>query len=215
MTLDEKKRILVADDDGMIVDMLSQLLSSAGYELFTASTGSQAVEVGTTAPIDLAILDYRMPDMTGLDVGKTLRRLTSTRYVIMSVVSDHDLVMQAAGDGALSYLAKPLDVDDVLNVVKVQLERAAELRGYEASIQELEETRSIDVARAVQSSRLVNTAVGVIMEREKIPRDLAYKKLVRRARREQRKLVDVCDEILSRSETTYSMLDNKDDKDAM
>lgn len=200
------KRILIADDDHMIIDMLKRLLEGAGYAAFTASCGQQAIAVATTNQIDLAILDYRMPDMTGLEAGKAIRDLTSSRFVIMSVTSDRRLVMQAADDGALGYLNKPLETDDVLNVVQIQLKRADDIRNYEGSIKKLEETRSLDVGRAVTSARLVNTAVGIIMEREKINRDDAYKQLRQRARREQRKLEELCAEILTRSESVYPLL---------
>ncbi|MHB8623873.1 MAG: ANTAR domain-containing response regulator [Sulfuricaulis sp.] len=197
-----KKRILIADDDPIIQELLEKMLTNAGYETFVAGSGEQAVEIATTNNIDLALLDYRMPGLSGLETGRALLNLTSTRFVLMSVCSDRDLIQQAAGEGALHFLAKPLTSSEVLNTLSMQLARAQEIKGLKKSIQELE-ANSAAISRAVSSARSVNTAIGLLMERYKKTRDLAYSMLMGRARSERRRAVDLSEEIIKASEAAY------------
>src|SRR5689334_6914138 len=126
MTITPKKRILVVDDEPLIIHLLTAALSQAGYDVFGANSGAEAIEVATTNKIDLALLDYEMPGMTGLEAGTTLHSITSTRFIIMSIHSEDTLVDQASGAGVLAYIVKPLKIEDVLRTLKIQLERAAE-----------------------------------------------------------------------------------------
>jgi two-component system, response regulator PdtaR len=205
MVESEKGRILVADDDAVLLELIEKALSVAGYELYSAASGTQAVDIATTNPIDLALLDYRMPGLSGLEVAKTIHALTSTRFIMMSVHSEQELIMEAAGGGALAYLVKPLDIAEVVNTVRVQLVRAKEIRQYEASIKKMESERALDMSRAVTSARVVNTAVGVLMERFKINRTQAYGLLNQRARSNQQSLVSFSEEILGAAEIDYQL----------
>ncbi len=129
------KRILAADDDPIVVQVLERLLKEMGHDTLTASSGEQAVEISTTTDIDLAILDYRMPGISGLEAAKAIHSLTSTRFIMMSVHGDIDLVMKAAGEGALAYIVKPLNPAEVRNTVSLQLVRADEIKRVKSSIQ--------------------------------------------------------------------------------
>ncbi len=203
MNISQKKRILVADDEPLIINLLNTALSQADYDVFAASSGTEAVEVATTNKIDLAILDYEMPGMTGLEAGEMLHSLTSTRFILMSIHCADTLVDQASGAGVLAYIVKPLKIDDVLRTLKVQLERAAELKEL-----------NMDIVRAVKSARTVNTAVGIIMERCKIPRDMAYKHILQQSRRGPAVPVEkICDVIISTSEASYQLISLPNDSD--
>ncbi len=202
MTTSQKKRILVADDEPTIVRLLVAALSQAGYEVFEAISGAEAIEVATTNTIDLAILDYEMPGLNGLEAGTKLHSITSTRFILMSIHCADALVDQASGAGALAYIVKPLQFDDVLRTVKVQLGRAAEIKAL-----------NTDIVRAVTSARTVNTAIGIIMERRKLTRDSAYNHLLELSHKEGRPVAveKICDQIITRSETSYRLISSSDD----
>lgn len=202
---DIKKRILVADDDSTILKILERLLSENRYQVFAASSGEQAVEIATSNETDLAILDYRMPGISGLEAAKAIHLLTSTRFIMMSVHGDLESVMKAAGEGALAYLVKPLDLTEVLNTVALQLIRADEIKSIKSSIQKKEEELSVNMARAVTSARIVNTALGVLMERLKLPHEEVFQLLRQQARNSRRRLVDVCQEVVAAAEVNYKL----------
>ncbi len=199
------KRILVADDDPIVVQILERLLKENGHETFIACSGEQAVEIATTNEIDLAILDYRMPGISGLEAAKAIHSLTSTRFIMMSVHGDIELVMKAAGEGALAYIVKPLDTVEVLNTVSLQLVRADEIKRFKSSIQKKEEDASINMSRAVTTARAVNTAIGMLMERLRISHNEAFNMLRQQSRNTQRRLVDICQEMIRAGELNYKL----------
>jgi len=203
MSMCPHKKILIADDTATIVAITECALQNAGYEVLTASSGPQAVEAAMTHGADLALLDYRMPGMNGLQAGKAIYALTGTRFVMMSAHSDNDIINQAAADGALGFIVKPLDAKELVAQINVALTRAAEIRQLKNSLQNLEETYNAAIAKAVESSRSVNTAIGILMERQQCPREHVYQSLVSEARNKRRRLVTLSEEIIKTREADY------------
>ena len=102
--------ILVVDDENNILEMTSNLLSSAGYKVLTASDGETAIEVVNNHDIDLIILDAVMPGKNGLDVCRNLKRNHHTRsipIIIFSVLGTGLDLMLEDRDKADAYITKP------------------------------------------------------------------------------------------------------------
>lgn len=203
--MSQKTTVLIADDDAVVLELVERALVSANFDAYSATSGAQAVEMATTAAVDFALLDYRMPGLSGLEAGRAIHEITGTRFAIMSVHSDRELIERAAVEGALGFIAKPINLTELVAQVRIGLERAAELQRLCSTISNLEKDRTEAITRAVNSARSVNTAVGLLMERLRQPRDQAYQQLVRRARNERRKLVDLCDEIIHAREVDYRL----------
>lgn len=202
-TLTDRK-ILVADDTATVVMIAECALRNAGYQVITASSGVQAVEAAMTHGTDLALLDYRMPGMNGLQAGKAIYKLTGARFVMMSAHSDNDIINQAAADGALGFIVKPLDAKELAAQINVALTRADEIRQLKNSLQSLEESYNAAIAKAVTSARAVNTAIGILMERQQSPREHVYQSLVSEARNKRRRLVALSEEIIKTREADYA-----------
>lgn len=208
-TVERKDKILVADDDPIMLEMAFRALEGTGYVVFVASSGEQAIEIATTQELDLALLDYRMPGMSGLQAGKAIADLTSTRFIIMSVLADEDVVSQAGGEGALGFLVKPLDSRDLLAQVSVGLTRAREIKALQSSIKNMEQNYAAAMASAVTSARSVNTAIGILMERLYKTRDEATQLMTREAKNQRRRMVELAEELISEREKDYQTR-NKD-----
>ena len=88
-------RILLADDDRVILAMLAEDLIAHGYQVQTAANGAEAVEACRLNPPDLAILDIRMPVMSGIDAAHILREECGAPILFLSAYSDKELVEQA------------------------------------------------------------------------------------------------------------------------
>jgi len=199
-----RRTILVADDTATTVMIAACALQNAGYKVVTALSGSQAVEAAITHGIDLALLDYRMPGMNGLQTGKAIHELTGARFVMMSAYSDNVIIHQAAADGALGFIVKPLDVNKLAAQISVALTRADEFRQLKNSLQNCKENYNAAIAKAVQSARSVNTAIGILMERWQRPREQVCQSLVGDARNQRRRLVALSEELISASEADYA-----------
>lgn len=201
-----KNRILIVDDDPVIVEYVEKTLGDAGFEILTATCGEDAIRIAATNDIDLAILDFRMPGASGLEIGRAIHEMTLTRFVLMSQHSDREIVAQAAHDGALQFLAKPLQRSDLLNTVTICLARGAEIKSKEKSLRDLKEIEANyteAVSRGIAGARSVNTAIGILMERYRKARADAHAILMRLTCNEQRRAVDISEEIIEEAETGY------------
>lgn len=198
-----KKRVLVTDDDPWILRFARKTLTNAGFDVFTSSSGEEAVEIGITHEIDLALLDFRLSGLSGLDTSRALYELTATRFILMSAYPDRELVMQAANDGALEFLAKPLRRDSLVHTVTVCAARAAEIRSKEKRLEDLTDNYNEAVSHGLTAARSVNTAIGILMARYRKNRADAQAILMRLANNERRRAVEMSEEIIRDVEAKY------------
>ncbi|HEV2393160.1 MAG TPA: sigma-54 dependent transcriptional regulator [Verrucomicrobiae bacterium] len=112
-------RILIVDDDPGQRSLLDSFLRSQGFATLTAMSGERALQILRAEKFDLMISDVRMPGLTGLE---TLRRARQEHAVLpVLLVTAYADIREAVGamrDGALNYLAKPIDLDELLSTVQ-------------------------------------------------------------------------------------------------
>jgi CheY-like chemotaxis protein len=110
-------RILVVEDDDGIRDLVDLILSSAGYEVFTAPDGATALQVVARTRPDLVLLDMRMPIMDGWEFARRYRASREPHAPIVVLTAARDAAERAAEIQANGYLGKPFDVDELLTLV--------------------------------------------------------------------------------------------------
>ena len=114
------KRILVADDEMSIRLLYSEELREEGYEVFTASNGREALEVVEKEPLDLIILDIKMPEMNGIEVLRRIKEQRPNLPVLLS--SAYSEYKQDFGTWASEeYLVKSSDLEDLKAAVRKYL----------------------------------------------------------------------------------------------
>jgi len=116
-------RILVVDDEPQILRALEMSLRGAGYEVETASTGSQALTAAAVHPPDAVILDLVLPDRRGTDVCRELREWCAVPVLVLSAVGDQSEKVAALDAGADDYVTKPFGVDELLARLRAVLRR--------------------------------------------------------------------------------------------
>ena len=127
-------RILVAEDQADIRDLLAMNLRSAGYEVDAVDDGVQALARHNERPADLLILDLMMPRMDGLEVCKALRQQGSATPILMLTAKSTELDRVLGLElGADDYLTKPFSLAELLARVKALLRRASLLAAAQAS----------------------------------------------------------------------------------
>lgn len=120
-TSGDEPRILVADNDEEVRDILVRLLRMDGYEVEAVADGEAALEEVLRHPPDLVILDVYMPRRSGLDVLYQLRaRGMTTRAIVISGIADDSMVRDAIVLGA-QFLGKPLELDDLRKTLETIL----------------------------------------------------------------------------------------------
>jgi two-component system response regulator RegA len=107
--------ILLVDDDEVLRERLAQAIRARGYEVRTAGSAEEALrEVARESP-EMAVLDLKMPGMSGLDLLKELRQQDpSTRVLMLTGYGSIATAVQAVREGAVGYLPKPADADEIL-----------------------------------------------------------------------------------------------------
>jgi two-component system chemotaxis response regulator CheY len=119
-----KKRILIVDDSFYMRTMLKNMLTDAGYEVVgEAPNGQTALQMAKETNPDLVTLDVILPDNTGLDVLKGIKKdQPDMKVIIVSAVGQEIIVTEAIQFGALAYIVKPFSEEKVLEVVGKALE---------------------------------------------------------------------------------------------
>src|SRR2546423_12711400 len=123
-----KGKILVVDDDRLVLATLTHGLAQAGYEVIDADNGDDAILLAREHKPDLALLDIRMEGMSGFDVAAYLREYCQMPFMFLSAFSDDDTVRQVKELGAVAYLVKPLDIRQIVPAVGAAVARAGARR---------------------------------------------------------------------------------------
>jgi two-component system response regulator PilR (NtrC family) len=119
-----RPRVLVADDERSMRELLSIVLKREGYEVVLAETGGQAVQSLERQPFDLLISDLKMPDMSGVDVLRSAKQIDpELSAILITAYSSTETAVEALRLGACDYLTKPFDVDELKILVRHTLER--------------------------------------------------------------------------------------------
>lgn len=197
-----KGKILVVDDDRLVLAMVTHGLSQAGYEVIDADNGDDAILLARQHRPDMALLDIRMEGKTGFDVAEYLRDVGHTPFVFLSAFSDEKTVAQVKALGALAYLVKPLEVGQIIPTIDAAFARAQEMRQLAEAKVLLEAQSAQDVAEAAAEDAatlgaVVPMAVGVLMHRFSLTRGEALARLRKTASAEGRSLSTQAERLVS------------------
>ena len=120
----ERPKVLVADDERSIRDMLSAALTQWGYQVFLAGSGAEALGMLKGQLLDAALIDIRMPEMDGIELLRELKRYDSSmEVVIMTGYPTVITAVEALKEGAYDYLTKPLIMDELKHLLARLIER--------------------------------------------------------------------------------------------
>jgi len=119
-------RILIVDDERQITRVLRTSLEAHGYQVAISQDGLEALRTFATFRPDLVITDLSMPNMDGVELTRSLRQLSATPIIVLSV-REHDATKVAALDaGADDYVTKPFSTPELLARIRVQLRRKSD-----------------------------------------------------------------------------------------
>lgn len=153
------RRVVVADDEGLIRLDLVEMLGELGYEVVgEAADGERAVELVQSERPDLVLMDVRMPRLDGIAAAERIARDRLAPVVMLTAFSQRDLVERARDAGAMAYLVKPFSRDDLVPAIEMAVSRFAEVTQLEAEVADLQdrlETRkALDRGKSVLQEQL-------------------------------------------------------------
>ncbi len=129
-----RPRVLIVDDDPVILRGLADALGRAGCDAKVAASGQEAMEAYAKHPYDLVLLDVRLPDMGGLEIlSRILGQDDDQLVIVMTAYADAAVAVQAMKSGAYDYIHKPFDLEEL----KVLISKAMETRRMKGEIEAL------------------------------------------------------------------------------
>jgi len=190
-TAESATRILIVEDDRVVLALLARGLEERGYEVFRAASGEEAVlSVGKVLP-HLVLMDICLPGISGTEAAQQITSRMNIPIVFLSALDTDEVVRQAIAAGSLSYLVKPVSINQLVPAIENALERARDIAGLRSSAEHL--------ASAVTQDRDISVAVGKLMERHGVSSGDAFEILRTHARNTRRKTSDVARAVIAGS----------------
>ncbi len=199
-TADSRADILLVDDDRLVLATLKQGLLKMGYRVTTCDNGQDALESYRKNPPDLVVLDVRMPGMSGVETARAMLESEYRPVLMLSAYDDQSIVKEAVTAGAMGYLIKPIEPNQMAPSIEAALARFAEVN---ALLKNRENVRE-----GIEQNRVISTAVGIVMERAGLNPDCAFEQLRQLARSQRKPLREVAQYLVD-AVTTVNALTKK------
>ena len=153
------RRVVIAEDEALIRLDLAEMLGEEGYDVVgQAGDGETAVALAEEHRPDLVVLDVKMPRLDGIAAAQRIAEQRIAPVVILTAFSQRDLVERARDAGAMAYLVKPFNKDDLVPAIEMAVSRFSELQMLEAEVadltERLETRKAVDRAKAVLQRQL-------------------------------------------------------------
>jgi two-component system, response regulator PdtaR len=182
-------RVLIAEDETIIRLDLRGLLERAGHEVCAeARDGAEAVELAREHEPDVAVLDVKMPRLDGIEAARKILDERPIPIVMLTAYGHDELVSRAAEAGVFGYLVKPFRESDLLPALHTARARHDELAALRT------ETESLSEALAARKS--IERAKGLLMAKESLTEDEAFKRLRRASQVSGRPLKVIADAVI-------------------
>ena len=182
--MQDRISVLLADDDRLGLVTHRNGLQDAGFEVYTAENGTDALSLGLECCPDIAVLDMKMPGLDGLELANRLFAEKQIPFIFLTAYSEEALVQKATRDGALGYIVKPIETDQLIPIIKTCLERARDLKKLKQS--------QVHLNIALNANREISEAIGILVGRGHAGnKDEAFEKLRRYSRKQEMKVKDV------------------------
>ena len=117
-------KILIVDDDAGVRMSLTRTLKARGYETSVMASGAEALAFIKEERVNLALIDIRLPDISGLEILKALRKINENSAVIMmTAYASLDSCVEALNVGAYAYIIKPMNLNQALIIIEKAFEK--------------------------------------------------------------------------------------------
>ncbi len=186
------RKVLIAEDNAKTRLFLKNQLEVLGYEVIAAvGNGKAAVEQASELNPGLVILDIKMPEMDGLEAARIINSKAPIPIVLITGLSSDETASQAIEAGVFAYLVKPITKKQLEPAIKLALKRYDEFTSLKREVTDLRD--------AIETRKLVERAKGILMKRCNLSEDDAFKLLQSHSQRENRKMREVAETIVSAS----------------
>jgi response regulator NasT len=182
-------RVLIAEDETIIRMDLREMLQEEGYEVLEAADGEAAIRIAREQRPELVILDIKMPVLDGLSAARTIADERIAPVLILTAYPQRDLVQRASEAGAMGYLVKPFQRQDLLPAIEIAKGRYQQIAALSEEVGDLTER--------LEARKLVDRAKGVLMDRYRLSEADAFRFMQKAAMDRRLGLREIAEGILA------------------
>jgi AmiR/NasT family two-component response regulator len=168
------RTVVIAEDEAIVRLDLREILEEQGFDVVgETGRGDEAVALAKEHHPDLVILDIKMPGLDGLSAARDINADRKSAVLILTAFSQRNLIEEARDAGALAYLVKPFQQEELLPAIEVALGRFAEMQALEAENAALaDDKRSLE--EQLETRRWVDRAKGKLMDDKQLSESEAF-----------------------------------------
>lgn len=182
-------RILIAEDEALNALALRSQLEALGHTIVgPARNGREAVELATAQRADLAILDIRMPELTGLEAAEQIVRRRPIPIILLTGFSEPEFATQAAHAPVFHYLVKPVSLEELTPAIAVACSRFREWQQFREEAERLK--------GKIEDRQVLDQAKAVLMQAQGLSEHGAYRLLQQESQRRSVPMVEIARTII-------------------
>jgi response regulator NasT len=192
-------RVIIAEDEAIVRLDIKEILLSAGY-LVVGETGrgDEAVSLAAETTPDLAILDVKMPGMSGIQAAREMTRDAKVAVMVLTAFSQRELIEEARDAGVAAYLVKPFRRDELLNAVDTVLASCREEWAIDAEVESFGSGESAAEDK-IATRRLVEEAKSALIQNSAMTEAEAFSFIQRTAMRTRSRMREVARQVIEGS----------------
>lgn len=188
--MEQKLRILIAEDEYIVLMGLKEVLENLGYSVISEATnGKQAVEYALEYEPDLLIIDINMPILDGIEAIRKINRKINIPAIITTGYNEKELIKRANDAGVFYYLVKPVDEIELKPAIEIVMSRFDEYSKLKNQLKEKED--------ALESRKFIEKAKGILMEKNNIKEAESMKLLQKMSTSRNKKMVEIAKDIIA------------------
>ena len=192
-------RVLVAEDEAIVRLDLKEILLSAGYDVVgETGRGDEAVQLATETKPDLAILDVKMPGMSGLQAAREITGDAQVAVIVLTAFSQRELIEEARDAGVAAYLVKPFRREELLSAVENVIASCRQEWAIDAEVERYSSDGSAAEDK-IATRRLVEQAKTALIEGLSMSEGDAFSFIQRTAMRTRTRMREVARQVIDGS----------------
>jgi len=185
----KRTRILIADDESLILMDLREMLANLGYLVVgEANDGRSAVNMARELRPDLVVMDIKMPDMDGIEAAKLLTEERLAPVLLLTAYSQQDLIERAKEAGVVGYLVKPFRESNLAPAIQITLARFEEFQTLQKEVDDLTE--------ALETRKVVDRAKGILMDTQGLSEHDAFRRIQKMSMNTRRPMKEIAEAII-------------------
>ena len=185
----KRKRVLIADDESIILLDLREMLTNLGYLVVgEANDGQSAVNMARELRPDIVVMDIKMPDMDGIEAATILTEEKIAPVLLLTAYSQQDLIERAKDAGVVGYLVKPFRESNLAPAIELTLARFDEFRTVRKEVDDLKE--------ALETRKVVDRAKGILMDSQGLTEQEAFRRIQKMSMNTRRPMKEIAEAIV-------------------